>query len=63
MLKFADVPKERALQLLKSDANGLSADEVAARQQKLGKNELKKGKRTSVIGLFFGQFGLSLIHI
>lgn len=57
MLKFADVPKERALQLLKSDANGLSADEVAARQQKLGKNELKKGKRTSVIGLFFGQFG------
>ena len=57
MLKFADVPKERALQLLKSDAGGLSADEVAARQQKFGKNELKKGKRTSVIGLFFGQFG------
>ncbi|MDE7256799.1 MAG: HAD-IC family P-type ATPase, partial [Clostridia bacterium] len=57
MLKFADVPKERALQLLNSDAKGLSADEVSARQQKFGKNELKKGKRTSVIGLFFGQFG------
>ncbi|MCM1439102.1 MAG: cation-transporting P-type ATPase [Roseburia sp.] len=57
MLKFADVPKERALQLLKSDENGLSVGEVAARQLKYGKNELKKGKKKSVIGLFFGQFG------
>lgn len=57
MLKFADVPKERAMQMLKTDARGLSVDDVKARQEKFGKNELKKGKRMSVIGLFFGQFG------
>lgn len=57
MLKYADVPKERALQLLNADKRGLASAEVQARQQKYGKNELKKGKRTSVIGLFFGQFG------
>lgn len=57
MLKFADVPKERALQLLDSDKSGLAPAEVLSRRQKYGKNELKKGKRTSVIGLFFGQFG------
>lgn len=57
MLKFADVSKERALQLLNSDKCGLAAAEVESRRQKYGKNELKKGKRTSVLGLFFGQFG------
>lgn len=57
MLKFADVPKERALQLINADKCGLASAEVLSRQQKYGKNELKKSKRTSVIGLFFGQFG------
>lgn len=57
MLKFADVPKERALQLLNSDKNGLALSDVQTRQLKYGKNELKKGKKTSVLGLFFGQFG------
>lgn len=57
MLKYADVPKERAMQLLNSDKCGLASAEALSRQQKYGKNELKKGKRTSVIGLFFGQFG------
>lgn len=57
MLKFADVPKERALQLLNSDKRGLALSDVQARQQKYGKNQLKKGKKTSVLGLFFGQFG------
>lgn len=57
MLKFADVSKERTLELLKSDERGLSAEEVSARRQTYGANELKKGKRTSLIGLFFSQFG------
>lgn len=57
MLKYADMPKERALQLLKSDKGGLASSDVLTRQQTIGKNELKKGKRTSLIGLFFGQFG------
>lgn len=57
MLKYADVPKERALQLLKTTERGLSDEEVKARQEKFGKNALKSGKKTSVLGLFFGQFG------
>lgn len=57
MLKFADVPKERALQLLKTTERGLSDEEVKSRQEKFGKNALKSGKKTSVLGLFFGQFG------
>ena len=57
MLKFADVSKERALQALKTTADGLTAEEAAARRERLGRNELEAEKRTSVAKLFFSQFG------
>ena len=57
MLKFADTPKERVLQVLKTDEQGLSEEEAAERREKFGKNELNEKKRKSVIGLFFSQFG------
>ncbi len=57
MLKYADTPKERVLEILKTDENGLSEEEALKRYKELGSNELKKKKKTSVIGLFFSQFG------
>lgn len=57
MLKFADTSKDRVLQVLKTDEQGLSESEVKVRREKYGDNQLKKGKKTSPIGLFFSQFG------
>ena len=57
MLKFADTPKERVLQALKTDEHGLSGEEAKRRLAELGKNQLDEKKRKSVIGLFFSQFG------
>ena len=57
MLKFADMSKDRVLQVLKTDEQGLSESEVKVRREKYGDNQLKKGKKTSPIGLFFSQFG------
>ena len=57
MLKLADVPKERALEILKADERGLTREEVERRQAQFGRNELKEKKRASVVGLFFSQFG------
>ena len=57
MLKFADIPKERVLQSLKTDEQGLSEEEAVKRQARFGKNQLNEKKRKSVIGLFFSQFG------
>ncbi|MDE6557930.1 MAG: cation-translocating P-type ATPase, partial [Clostridia bacterium] len=57
MLKFADTGKDSALSQLGSSERGLSGEEVAKRQQQYGKNALKEKKRTSVVGLFFSQFG------
>lgn len=57
MLKYADASKERVLQMLDCDERGLSAEEVEKRRDKYGFNELSKKKKTSVVGLFFSQFG------
>ncbi|MDE7401751.1 MAG: HAD-IC family P-type ATPase [Clostridia bacterium] len=57
MLKYTDTAKERVLEQLGSSERGISGEEVIKRQEKYGKNELKKKKRTSLIGLFFSQFG------
>lgn len=57
MLRYADTAKETVLEKLGSSERGISAEEVIKRQEKFGKNELKKKKRTSVVGLFFSQFG------
>ncbi len=51
MLKFADMSKDRVLQVLKTDEQGLSESEVKVRREKYGDNQLKKGKKTSPIGL------------
>ena len=50
MLKFADMSKDRVLQVLKTDEQGLSESEVKVRRDKYGDNQLKKGKKTSPIG-------------
>ena len=57
MLKYADVSEKRALELLGTRYGGLSRAEAKARLEKYGENCLKEGKKTSVIGLFFAQFG------
>ena len=57
MLKFADVPEKRALELLATRPSGLTREEAKARLEKYGANRLSEGKKTSVIGLFFSQFG------
>lgn len=57
MLKFADMTAESTLKALKSRERGLEIDEAEERLKKYGRNELKKKKRVSVVGLFFSQFG------
>ena len=57
MLKYADVSEKRALELLGTRTSGLSRAEAKARLEKGGLNRLSEGKKTSVIGLFFAQFG------
>ncbi|MDE7379769.1 MAG: HAD-IC family P-type ATPase, partial [Clostridia bacterium] len=57
MLKFADASKESVLRSLSTDGGGLTREEAQRRLEKFGANELKKKKRTSVVGLFFSQFG------
>ena len=57
MLKYADVSEKRALELLGTRTSGLSKEEAKTRLEKGGLNRLEEGKKTSVIGLFFSQFG------
>ncbi len=57
MLKYADVTGKRALELLRTRDAGLNRTEAEERLKKYGKNCLKESKKTSVIGLFFSQFG------
>ena len=57
MLKYADVSEKRTLELLGTRTTGLSKEEAKTRLEKGGLNKLSEGKKTSVIGLFFTQFG------
>lgn len=57
MLKYADVPEKRTLELLGTRISGLSREEAKTRLDKGGLNRLAEGKKASVIGLFFTQFG------
>ncbi len=57
MLKYADMSAEQTLSKLNSGRGGLSENEAAERLKQNGLNQLKKGKKTSVAGLFFSQFG------
>lgn len=57
MFRFADEKSGKVLELLKSNAEGLSDGEAAERCEKFGKNQLKEKKRKSIAGLFFSQFG------
>lgn len=57
MLKYADVSEKRVLELLGTRNTGLSREEAKTRLEKGGLNKLSEGKKTSVIGLFFAQFG------
>ena len=57
MLKYADVTCKRVLEMLGTRPSGLNREEAKARLEKYGENCLKEGKKTTVIGLFFAQFG------
>src|SRR3989344_5149332 len=54
----------RILRKLKTDKDrGLTADEVQARQLFFGKNVLPRGKKTSLLTMFFRQFASPLVYI
>ena len=54
----------RILRKLKTDKDrGLTADEVQARQLSFGKNVLPRGKKTSLLTMFFRQFASPLVYI
>lgn len=57
MLKYADVSETRALELLHSRAEGLTREQANERLKRDGLNRLEEKKKSSVIGLFFAQFG------
>lgn len=57
MLKYADIPEQLALARLGTSSDGLSEEEAASRLEKMGKNTLESGKKTSVFALFLSQFG------
>lgn len=44
-------------------ASGLGADEVTARRDRYGPNELPEGKKRSLLGIFIRQFQSPLIYI
>lgn len=51
---FTDV--NNTLRMLNTSKDGLSGDEATKRLLSYGKNELKSGKRTGIVKLFFSQF-------
>lgn len=57
MLKYADMSREHALKKLRSSPEGLSEEEAKIRLEQGGRNTLESGKKTSLIALFFSQFG------
>lgn len=57
MLKYADMSVPRVLVALGSDACGLTREEAESRLAKYGENVIQSGKKRSLAGLFFSQFG------
>lgn len=57
MDNFCFVDEKAALKSVGSSLSGLSCEEASRRLLTNGKNVLEKGKKVSVVGLFFSQFG------
>lgn len=53
--KWHSTEKEEVLEILKSSESGLDEKEVKLRQEKYGKNELPKGKTSSLLKIFIEQ--------
>ncbi|MDP3881206.1 MAG: HAD-IC family P-type ATPase [bacterium] len=62
-LKFWSLSAKDVLAKLKSDANGLTDQEIKARAKQFGKNEIEKGKRLSRTRIFLRQFQSPIIYI
>ncbi len=56
-------PAEQALQRLSASAGGLNDEQVRARQEQYGPNQLSEGKKKSAASVFFGQFKDLLVLI
>ncbi len=56
MKNWYQMTKEEVLQSLRVTTDGLASEEAAKLLEKNGKNELKEGKRKSVLAVFFSQF-------
>ncbi len=57
MLKYSRMTAQAALESLRTDEQGLTASEAAARLQKNGPNVIQKTKKTNIFTLFLSQFG------
>lgn len=57
------IPVKEVIQALETGAAGLSAEEVARRQQQYGLNKLPEGKHKSLLEVFFRQFLNPLIYV
>lgn len=54
---------EEIFKILNSSKSGLSSQEAKKRQEKFGQNVLAKGKKFSLLALFFGQFKSALVYV
>lgn len=62
-IDFSAVSVEKALDELKSSANGLSATEVAERQKKFGFNQIPPSRKKSAFIIFIRQFKSILVAV
>ncbi len=62
-IKAHTLSHEQTLQVLSSNAKGLSVNEVHQRQQQFGRNEFEHRDADTIISIFFHQFASPLIYI